>query len=104
MHDMEYTMRDAASEESYPTVSGGVKSEKYYPTVSFDVKQLPEISLWQVGGEYMLVLKVKQTGYNQNKYMGKVEEKATFEIRQVGAMQNEAKMMEGVVGKKLGYK
>lgn len=104
MHDNEYTMRDASSEESYPTVSGGVKSQKYYPTISFDVKQLPEISMWQVGGEYMLVLKVKQTSYNQSKYMGKTEERATFEVREVGSMHNEAKMTDSMVSKKLGYK
>jgi len=41
-------------------------SGKYLPTLYFDEKQVPEIKDWEVGEEYDVVLRLKQTSKNEN--------------------------------------
>ena len=42
------------------------KNRKYLPTLYLDEKQVPDIKDWEVGGEYDIVIRVKQTSKNEN--------------------------------------
>ncbi len=76
------------TERSYDnaTPSGGVDNEKYFPTVSFNAGELPEIVSWVPGGEYKIVLKVKQKDVRILEEDGSIEEDANFEIVGVAAI------------------
>lgn len=84
-------MHDAAHKPYKPRrdlePSEGYVEPEWNPSVSFDEKQLPEIKNWQVGEEYTIVLKVKQTssrlqGPDHDQRMA-----ADFDIQQVGALE-----------------
>lgn len=80
-----YTLRDAEMKYSYDLPVSSSKSENgYYQTIEFDISALPEIASWQVGEEYTLVIKVKETKHEIIKTGKSAKEKACFEILEVG--------------------
>ena len=52
---------EAEKAQDYPEVGA-----RFLPTLYLDSKQVSEIRDWEVGEEYTLVIKVKQTGKNEN--------------------------------------
>lgn len=43
------------------------KSDKFWPHVSIPMKVLPEAKDWKVGQEYVVTLKLRQTGMHMSK-------------------------------------
>jgi hypothetical protein len=81
----DFTLRKATEEfPSFP----GEKAEEHGQHVTFNVGQLPEISSWEPGHEYMLVVKVMQKAYRVHKQDGDMDESADFEVLEVGAMKD----------------
>ena len=81
-----HTLRDAKVKYNYdmPTVAG--KEDGYYQSIDFDTTALPEIALWQVGEEYTIILKVRETRHELVKSEDNgIKEKACFEILEVGS-------------------
>lgn len=102
---MEYTLRDVGKPMMNMMVDGPSKSEKYYPRVGFDINQVPEISSWEVGGEYLLILKVKEVGHTIEEHNGDgARECADFEILKVGVYKPEVDLYGDDVKKKLKIK
>lgn len=82
-----YNLRDAKTKYDYPAgVISGKEEDGYYQQLEFTVDALPEISMWQVGEEYTLVIKVKEKRHELVKDGEKVKEKAFFEVLEVGTM------------------
>ncbi len=77
--------------------------EEFFQGVRFELAQLPQIADWEVGREYTLILKVKQTSHNFRDVEGEGQtESATFDILKVGAFQPEEVERMEIVKKKLG--
>lgn len=57
--------------------------------VSFDATQLPEIEDWEVGGTYMLLLEVEQTGVSKDMFDEEPELRATFKVLSVKAVEDD---------------
>ena len=57
----------------------GVISEPYIwlPNLSLNKEQLPEVASWDVGEEYYLLVKVRMTGYNENKTLKMEQEESS---------------------------
>lgn len=101
---MKYTLRDATIKfQSYHDEVPSVD----YQRVSFNAEQLPEIKEWQPGQEYLIVLKVRQKDFrvpdkddsdDQSKYH------ASFEILEVGGVENGSKEIKKKVKEKLNLK
>lgn len=81
----DFTLRDAGKKMETIGPMMADSKEVYYPSVCFDTKQLPELSTWEVGGEYTLVIKVKEVSHEMFDKDGKVKESAFFDILKVGA-------------------
>lgn len=79
----DFTLRDAGQTMMGLTHSGPGKQEKYYQTVSFDIEQLPEIGVWEVGKEYTLIVKVKQVVHSMREEKDNTRERGDFEILKV---------------------
>lgn len=70
--------------------------------VEFDTSMIPEIATWQVGGEYMIILKVKEIKHElEQDPDGTIEECATFQVTQVGAFRDPTEDLRSSVQKKL---
>lgn len=84
---MSYTLRNSKIKYDYPTPTvSGKESDGYYQNLEFDTNALPEISSWQVGEEYFLIVKVREKNHELLKSENKgVKEKACFEVLEVGA-------------------
>lgn len=87
---MSYILRKATEEmdESMPMpCESEMDSEgNCCQTLEFDTTQIPEIASWQVGGEYLIILKVTQTKSELEKEPdGNISQCATFQINEVGA-------------------
>lgn len=84
---MSFILRDAKVKYNHniSTMVDG-KEDGYYQTIDFDVSSLPEIASWQVGEEYTIILKVKETRHELVKSEDNgVKEKASFEVLESGA-------------------
>lgn len=70
-----------------PTSSGGSKKE-YYPEISLDSDTLPEIKGWEVGKDYVVVLKLTQISKNIDKDEDDETEETNsrFEIKEIGVV------------------
>ena len=101
---IQYTLRDASQEETYPDHDGSLKHEKYFQNIRFEISQLPEIGFWMPGETYTLVIRVRQKEHTVEKRAGVVEETATFEIKEVGAINSEHEEISEAVKKKLSLK
>lgn len=94
-----YTLRDAKQKYDHPTMEGS--EDGYYNHLEFDINSLPEIASWQVGEEYILVVKVKQEDYRLVKDENAVKEKATFKVLEVAAYTDELAAQRDRVKEKL---
>jgi hypothetical protein len=91
---VKYDMPMAMSSKEMP--------DGYYQRLDLTVEQLPEISSWEVGKEYMLVIKVRETSHELEKHMGEgVKEKACFEVLEVGAFTDPTGEIRELVKNKL---
>jgi len=71
--------------ESMDAPMDSSKNEKYYPHLDLDNKQLPEISKWQVGKKYTLVVEVKATRKSMREKEGsEAKESMCFEVQRIG--------------------
>ena len=59
------TKKEDASYKKMPTVSIKTKEPKYYGNIQVTTKQLPELKDWEVGEEYDLIVRVRQTGVHE---------------------------------------
>lgn len=76
---------------------------KFFQSIRFELEQLPQIADWEVGREYTLILKVKETSHNFRDVEGEGQtESATFDILKVGVFQPEEVERMRIVKKKLG--
>jgi len=66
-----------------------VKSKEYFPSVHFDSKTLPEIKDWEVGEEYVVVMKLKQTSYSEHENDKENTADASFDIVEIGVLDKE---------------
>ena len=82
-----YTLRNAKMK--MPGMMNEQMSE-YAQRLDFDTIQLPEVAMWQPGEEYLLVVKVKETKHEITKENGKTEEKACFDVLEVGAIADQS--------------
>ena len=97
---MEYNLRDA--KQKYGCDGPMVDSEDgYFNHLDFDVTSLPEIGIWKVGEEYLLIVKVKEKKHELLKVEGSVKEKAEFEVLEVAAYRDEVEMIRDKVKEKL---
>ena len=70
--------------------------ETYFPQIDFTEKELPEILDWKIGGEYEIVIKIKQTAIRKRR-----NDPATADFDVMGVMTNKDNSKhEGV--KKMG--
>ena len=99
-----YTMRDAGKEMMHLDGPVGPNKEKYYQHISFEVEQLPEISMWEPGEKYTLVIEVVQKSHNIDKDGKNVRESAGFEITKVGAVDSYVEDVADRVKKTLNIK
>lgn len=79
----DFTLRDAGQTMMGLTHSGPGKQEKYYQTVGFNIEQLPELGTWEVGKEYMLLIKVREVNHSIRENKDDTKETADFEIVKV---------------------
>ena len=100
MANKQVILRDAGTLEAFP--GGG--TEKFFPHLHFTIEQLPEIGLWVPGETYTLVIKVKEKEHKIEKSDGKVEESASFEVMEVGALNSDHQEVEEKVNSKLRLK
>lgn len=63
--------------------SGVPMGDTYLPTLCLNDKALPEIKDWDVDGEYVLVLKVKQKSKSMNTQGKEERYHADFEIKEI---------------------
>lgn len=84
---MNYTLRKAKVKYDYPMVAEG-GNEEYFQKLEFTSEQLPEITMWQPGGEYLLVVKVKETSHEIKMKDGESKECAYFDVVEVGAIKD----------------
>ncbi len=66
-------------------------SEKYYPSIHLNSKNLPAIKDWEVGEEYSVMLKIKQTSKSIENDQ---ECSGSFEIREILVLPHEEKEEE----------
>lgn len=100
---MNYTLRKAKIKYEYPMVSeSGKGSDGYFQRLEFNSEQLPEISNWQPGEEYTIVIKVKEVSHEIKSTDGDSKECAYFEVTEVGCMKDEEMMK--MIAKKLKLK
>lgn len=68
-----------------------VIKDLFAKSLTFRVDELPEIADWDVGKEYIIVLKVEQTAIRNKDYFGSKDKvkRADFEIKQVGVIDDE---------------
>lgn len=68
------------------------KGDTIYPYFSIDITELPEAKDWKIGEEYVVTLKLRQTGLNIYKNEHRKEDygSASFEITGIG-VEGEAK-------------
>lgn len=78
-------LRKAKIKYEFPMETSHGKEDGYFQSIEFDTEMLPEISSWQVGEEYLLIVKVKQTRHEVVKKENFTKERATFEIVEVGS-------------------
>ena len=57
------------------------KAEKYYPMLSLSLKDFPEAKNWEVGKDYIITTKVRQSDIEQRK---NGEGRVGFEILAIG--------------------
>ena len=98
-----HTLRNAKIKYEYPMESSHGKEDGYFQTIELDTIMLPEISYWQVGEEYTLVIKVKESRHEVVKNKDSVKEKASFEILEVGSYDH-TDISRDKVKSKLGLK
>ncbi len=87
-------MRDIKPKSSKEMFGGPMTSnEKMYPGISLGLDVLPEAKKWDVGQEYIVTLKLRQTGMHQSRHgRGSAE----FDIIGVEVGKKEAKQVDGV--------
>lgn len=59
------------------------------PRLRLSSRDVPAVAGWEVGQEYTVLLRVKQTGKEENEYTNGTE--ATFEIKQVACLNQKQK-------------
>lgn len=62
------------------------------PNFHISTEYLPEAKKWEVGQEYTIALKIRQTGISQRKNYGN----ADFEITGIGVMESKGDFWDGV--------
>lgn len=100
---MNYTLRDAYIKYDMPmAMSPKDMPDGYYQKLELTVEQLPEVASWEVGREYTLIIKVKEVNHELEKSVDSgVEEKACFEVIEVGAFTDPTAALRETVQKKL---
>ena len=67
----------------------GMGKKEYYPNICLSSESLPEIKDWEVDGEYVIVLKVKQTSKSMNTEGKKETYHADFDIKEIAYLDKE---------------
>ena len=80
---MSYKLRSA--EQFFEGALSPDDGEGFFHEVSFDTMALPEIVDWQVGEEYLLVVKVREVEHKIEQEGAVGKESAEFKIIEVGA-------------------
>jgi hypothetical protein len=57
------------------------QSDDYKPSITFDVKELPEIKDWKIGGKYKLLLDVEEVSMSKDEYEPRLT--ARFKVMKV---------------------
>lgn len=57
------------------------QSDGYKPSITFDVKELPEIKQWKIGGKYKLIIDVEETSMSKDEYEPRLT--ARFKVMKV---------------------
>lgn len=103
----EYTVKP----EKMSSMCEGINTP-YFPTLSLNSKTIPEIKEWEVDGEYVVVLKIKQK--SKSMYTEGKDEvyDARFDIKSVAVVENdepdepddkeEPKVSDSKIGKMYG--
>lgn len=100
-------MRDAGRKVMiHPMIDGPAmpKEEVVFQNLRFNADQLPELSDWKVGEEYMIVLTVKQMEHELEERHGEEEEVARFEVLKVGSYEDAEHEAAKLAQKKLGVR
>lgn len=100
---MDFTLRDATMKYEHPMAVEG--SDSYKQRLEFNSEQLPEISTWQPGGEYLVVVKIKEVTHELKMTDGESKECAYFEVMGIGAIKDGILPdYETIINKKLNLK
>ena len=62
------------------------EDKEFFPSLHLDSDNLSEVKDWEVDGEYILMLRVKQTSKNMRTVDGKEIFSAGFDIREIGVL------------------
>ena len=96
---MSYKLKSA--EQFYTDTLSPDKGTGYFHEISFDKMALPEIEYWQVGEEYLLIIKVKEVEHKVEKEGAIVKEKAKFKIMEVGEYKEDFDYSRAIIKEKI---
>ena len=96
MQDIEKMAKDEAKkhqEKHLEMKAGPMEPYVSLPYLTLNDKQLPEVKTWDVGKEYTLEVKVRMTGYSENKslHMKQEDARGNFDVIGVGVYDDKPK-------------